>query len=271
MEKRKKTAAEKAWQKAYDKEHFRQFTVSLRKDSDADLIEKLDSVPNRSHYLRDLVRADVAGENIVPCRYLVIEHRSDGDTESFVYDTLEKANQAAERLWKELGNSDKLHAHVNVCKVTRDDLSDYAFDEETGEIDWTCYENFSRIAGGMCSEDADHSINVLPVDLSRLSNETGMSRLLLRLEGAERDLILPLGGRFNAKGRCTNSPNVEIPQSYKLLFEQPWDWSEIDLLDSNGSPAVKVEGNQIGIFSTSKSEIFIRAIGGSFSVYQGGK
>lgn len=58
---REKTAAEKAWQSAYDKEHFRDFTLRLRKDADAALIEKMDSVPNKNAYLRDLIHADIAG------------------------------------------------------------------------------------------------------------------------------------------------------------------------------------------------------------------
>ena len=48
-----------ASQKRYHKENTQLFTIRLMKVSDQDIIEKLDSVPNKSGYVKDLIRKDI--------------------------------------------------------------------------------------------------------------------------------------------------------------------------------------------------------------------
>lgn len=44
----------------WQKKHIRQVKVNFNLDTDSDVLAKLDSVPNRTEYLRDLIRADIA-------------------------------------------------------------------------------------------------------------------------------------------------------------------------------------------------------------------
>lgn len=47
--------SQNAWQKA----HMRQFQIKFNIDDDADIIEKLDAVENRTDYIRQLIRKDL--------------------------------------------------------------------------------------------------------------------------------------------------------------------------------------------------------------------
>lgn len=56
------TEAQKKAQKRYDeanKDKFRMIHLKLNKDSDADVIEKLESVNNMQGYIKELIRADI--------------------------------------------------------------------------------------------------------------------------------------------------------------------------------------------------------------------
>lgn len=44
----------------WDKENTTVVTMKLNKNKDADIIEKLKSVPNRQGYLKQLIRGDIA-------------------------------------------------------------------------------------------------------------------------------------------------------------------------------------------------------------------
>lgn len=44
----------------YEKEKTRQFKLKLSKEHDADIIERLESVPNIQGYIKELIRADMA-------------------------------------------------------------------------------------------------------------------------------------------------------------------------------------------------------------------
>lgn len=44
----------------YDKAHMKQFLLKFHLANDADVIEKLSSVPNMQGYIRQLVREDIA-------------------------------------------------------------------------------------------------------------------------------------------------------------------------------------------------------------------
>lgn len=46
-------------QNRWDRENTVQFKLKLNKRTDADLIEKLNSVDNRQGYLKELIRADI--------------------------------------------------------------------------------------------------------------------------------------------------------------------------------------------------------------------
>lgn len=50
----------------WDRENTTVVTMKLNKNTDADIIEKLDSVPNKQGYIKELIRADIADEWI-PC------------------------------------------------------------------------------------------------------------------------------------------------------------------------------------------------------------
>ena len=46
------------YQDSYNKENYRRFGIKLRKDSDKELIEWLESKDNVTHYLKQLIIAD---------------------------------------------------------------------------------------------------------------------------------------------------------------------------------------------------------------------
>lgn len=66
-----------------------------------------------------------------------------------VFDTLEEANKAACMQWDHLTTGERKHSEVEVLAVTEDDLTDWATDDETGEIDWTAYANADTPKGGL--------------------------------------------------------------------------------------------------------------------------
>ena len=49
-----------AAQKKYHAENIRQIKFELNQKTDADILEKLDSVPNKQGYIKALIRADIA-------------------------------------------------------------------------------------------------------------------------------------------------------------------------------------------------------------------
>ena len=46
----------------YDKENTVQVRIKLNKKTDADIIETLDSVPNKQGYIKDLIRKDIGNK-----------------------------------------------------------------------------------------------------------------------------------------------------------------------------------------------------------------
>ena len=66
-----------------------------------------------------------------------------------VFDTLEEANKAACDQWYHMTKYDRECAQVYVLVVTENDLSDWAIDDDTGEIDWTAYANADYPEGGI--------------------------------------------------------------------------------------------------------------------------
>ena len=51
--------AQKRAKKKYDSLRTKQYVMRLRIGADADVIEKLDSVPSKTEYIRELVRRDI--------------------------------------------------------------------------------------------------------------------------------------------------------------------------------------------------------------------
>lgn len=54
------TEAQIKAQKKYDAENTRQVHLKLNRRTDSDVLEKLDNVPSKQGYIKDLVRADLA-------------------------------------------------------------------------------------------------------------------------------------------------------------------------------------------------------------------
>ena len=54
------TPAQKKAQDKYNKANTTQFRMKLNNKTDADIIGKLSSVPNKQGYLKSLIRADMA-------------------------------------------------------------------------------------------------------------------------------------------------------------------------------------------------------------------
>lgn len=50
-------------QDKYNKEKTVPFTMRMMKNTESDIIEKLESVPNKAGYVKSLIRQDIAGGN----------------------------------------------------------------------------------------------------------------------------------------------------------------------------------------------------------------
>lgn len=53
------TEAQRRAKKRYDSLRTKQYVMRLRIGADADVIEKLDSVPSKTEFIRELVRRDI--------------------------------------------------------------------------------------------------------------------------------------------------------------------------------------------------------------------
>jgi hypothetical protein len=60
MEKKEPQNPKNAYKIKWDAENTKQYKLKLMLRTDQDIIEKLDSVPNRQGYLKDLIRKDIA-------------------------------------------------------------------------------------------------------------------------------------------------------------------------------------------------------------------
>jgi hypothetical protein len=56
------TKAQIKAQAKYDAKHTRQVHLKLNRRTDWDVLKKLDSVPSKQGYIKDLIRADLAKE-----------------------------------------------------------------------------------------------------------------------------------------------------------------------------------------------------------------
>ena len=69
MAKKKYTPRERldklnAYNQDYKKKHYKAFAVHINIDSCADVIQKLESVPNKTDYIVQLIRADIVENGI---------------------------------------------------------------------------------------------------------------------------------------------------------------------------------------------------------------
>ncbi|MFR5739568.1 MAG: hypothetical protein ACLUEC_10350 [Coprococcus sp.] len=76
-------------------------------------------------------------------KYLVVDERKCGDVFQDVFDTLEEANAEAEYQWDHLTRTEQKERRVFVGHVEDNEkyLNDWAFDEDTGEVDWATYHS----------------------------------------------------------------------------------------------------------------------------------
>lgn len=79
-------------------------------------------------------------------RYIVVDEPREGfggDIRQDVYDSLDEANKAADLDWWYLTASEKRKRHIYVGVVRLEDLNEWAFDEDTGAIDWAAFHSIS--------------------------------------------------------------------------------------------------------------------------------
>lgn len=57
--KRKVTDAYKAQQRAYDEQNTAQVKLKLNINTDMDILNKLEAVPNKQGYIKELIRKDI--------------------------------------------------------------------------------------------------------------------------------------------------------------------------------------------------------------------
>lgn len=79
-------------------------------------------------------------------RFIVIDEPKNGfggDQFEEVYDSIEEANEAAKSHWWHLTDSEKRKRHIYVGVVRPEDLNEWAFDEDTGAIDWAAFHSIS--------------------------------------------------------------------------------------------------------------------------------
>ena len=53
---------ESAAKKRWDKQNTRSYTIKLNRNTDGDIMDKLDKTPNRQGYIKRLIRADIDRE-----------------------------------------------------------------------------------------------------------------------------------------------------------------------------------------------------------------
>ena len=51
-------------QKKYDKEKTKKYTIKVIKSTESDIFQKLESVPNKAGYIKELIRRDIASEKV---------------------------------------------------------------------------------------------------------------------------------------------------------------------------------------------------------------
>ena len=90
-------------------------------------------------------------------KYIVVDQIGNDDYEE-VFDTIEAANAFALKSWKHLTNREKNGRHIYVCAVTEKDLDDWAVDEETGEIDWRCFDRCDMTPDCFDSEEYEKQL-----------------------------------------------------------------------------------------------------------------
>ena len=60
MAKREYNEARKRANEKYNRANLRRITIALNQKTDADILEKLDSVPSKQRYIKAVIRADIA-------------------------------------------------------------------------------------------------------------------------------------------------------------------------------------------------------------------
>ena len=89
-------------------------------------------------------------------KYIVVEAKADEFQD--VFDTIDEANKFALDSWNHLTNYEKKRTHIYVCFVTEEDLADDARDEETGKIDWRCFDRCDMTPDCFDSEEYEKQL-----------------------------------------------------------------------------------------------------------------
>ena len=77
-------------------------------------------------------------------KFIVIdEPKTGGDIFTEICETLEEANEEAEYQWEHLTRTEKIDRHIYVGHIENNEkyLNKWAFDEETGEVDYMAYHS----------------------------------------------------------------------------------------------------------------------------------
>lgn len=88
-------------------------------------------------------------------KYIVVDETYHGDVETEVFDTPEAANVEARYLWNHLTDGEQKTRHIYAAVITEECLCEYARDEDTGEIDWRCYDRCDFFPGSFDSAHAN--------------------------------------------------------------------------------------------------------------------
>lgn len=144
-------------QDRYNKAKTTTVLLRLNKSTDADVINALDQQPNKSGYIKLLIREDIKrrGKNMQESnqrKYIVVDDALPyGDSWTDVYNTAEEANRAARHDWDMLTTQEQRKRHIWAGLITLEDLGDDAIDEDTGAINWRCWVNADTFPGAFDS------------------------------------------------------------------------------------------------------------------------
>ena len=89
-------------------------------------------------------------------RYIVVDEPAtgkDGDIYQTICPSAAEANGEASYMWDHLNNYEKKKRHIYAAIVHRDGLNECAADDDTGEIDWTCYNSLDSFPGAFDSAE----------------------------------------------------------------------------------------------------------------------
>ena len=88
--------------------------------------------------------------------YIVVDEPApgkDGDIYQTVCPSAAEANSEASYQWGRLTAAEQRRRHIYAGLVRRENLTESAVDEDTGDIDWTCYIAMDTFPGAFDSQE----------------------------------------------------------------------------------------------------------------------